>query len=271
MKYYYLNEQKEVQGPFTAEQMRRMLVEGIIDGHTPASAEGGSGWQQLALLDLSDTPAPPVPEPAAELGACPHCGAMLVAAAVPAVCPHCGRTLHPGTEDLWQNAVYAFKQMFNYRGRATRREYWSFTLFSMIVQYGFSFINGILVGATMRVDPHTTSSSGELAAGIVAAPLISMLISLVLTVASLGVTVRRMHDTGHSGWWVAAPFACLLLVLPGIFLFSIAHDPGMMLGIFGLVAALATLGCSLYVLIQMLMPSQCGPNKYGPSLLFPRG
>lgn len=269
MKYYYLNEQKEVQGPFTAAEMRRMMVEGVIDGHTLASMEGGSGWQQLALLDLTDEAAPSVP--AAELGACPHCGTALVAAEVPAECPHCGKALHPGTEDLAQNAWYAFKQSFNYRGRATRREYWSFMLFSLIVQYGVPFILGGITGIMVNVDSLEGNNLHSPSAAIWVVMILSVLIQLTLLVSSLGVTVRRLHDTGHSGWWVAVTFCCMLSFPVSLALAGFADDTRMVMGTI-LILLILAVGCaSLFIFILTLCASQRGPNKYGPSLLYPHG
>lgn len=269
MKYYYLNEQKEVQGPFTAAEMRRMMVEGVIDGHTLASMEGGSGWQQLALLDLTDEAAPSVP--AAELGACPHCGTALVAAEVPAECPHCGKALHPGTEDLAQNAWYAFKQSFNYRGRATRREYWSFMLFSLIVQYGVPLILGGIAGIMVNVDSISKNGMDSPPAAIWVVIVLSVLIQLTLLVSSLGVTVRRLHDTGHSGWWVAVTFCCRLSFPVSLALAGFAGDTRMIMGTILILLILAVVCASLFIFIQTLCPSQRGPNQYGPSLLYPRG
>ena len=268
MQYYYLNEQKEVQGPFSAEQMRCMLADGTLDGQTLASEEGGSGWRPLDSLHLPGGVAPEVL--AAVLGGCPHCKTTLVGAEVPAVCPHCGKHLHPGTENLWENAVYAYKQMFNFRGRATRREFWSFYLFSSLVAFALNILGG--VGEVINAVPDGNDAVLMLV-GIVliVVGLLLLLFQLSLILAELAVTVRRLHDTGHCGWWAVAPFACLLVEIPvAIILADSAHDSGMMLGIFVLVAALGILGFGLYLLIQMLMPSQCGPNKYGPSVLFPR-
>lgn len=69
--YYYLDEQKTVQGPFTAAEMRRLVKDGTIDARTPASEEGGSGWRALAEINL------PEEAPAETLGGCPHCNAIL--------------------------------------------------------------------------------------------------------------------------------------------------------------------------------------------------
>jgi uncharacterized membrane protein YhaH (DUF805 family) len=62
-----------------------------------------------------------------------------------------------------------------WQGRATRSEYWYFYLFMLIC---------MVVAAVI-------DSNGYLA----------VLVVLGLTLPQLAVTVRRLHDTGRSGWW----------------------------------------------------------------------
>ena len=267
MNYYYLNEQREVQGPFTAEQMRRMMADGTINGNTLASEAGGANWRPLDSLHLEGDAAPETREypeaSSAVLGTCPYCGTMLVAEQVPPNCPHCGKPLHPGTESLWQNAVHAFQKYATFRGRATRREYWSFVLFSFLVHLATVIVLNMLV-----VLAATAGSAGALEA---LPDTVDTLFTIVFFLPTLAVTVRRLHDTGHTGWWAVAPYGSILLLIPLAVLAYTAHDAGMALGVSMIVIAMAILGIAIYIFIQTLMPSQHGPNKYGPSLLFPRG
>ena len=66
-----------------------------------------------------------------------------------------------------------------FSGRARRSEYWWFTLFN------------ILVSAVADAITLATHSSVP-----------TLLVTLALFLPALGVTVRRLHDTGRSGWWV---------------------------------------------------------------------
>jgi uncharacterized membrane protein YhaH (DUF805 family) len=72
-----------------------------------------------------------------------------------------------------------FAQYATFIGRSSRSAYWWWWLFSLIV-----------VVATVLVD---------LALGT---RIISGLVSLALLLPDLSVLVRRLHDTGHSGWWI---------------------------------------------------------------------
>jgi uncharacterized membrane protein YhaH (DUF805 family) len=81
----------------------------------------------------------------------------------------------------WYLTVLKKYAVFN--GRARRKEYWYFILFSIIVSVILSILDAILL------------SMG--APGVT-----SVLYSLAVILPSLGVMIRRLHDTGRSGWWV---------------------------------------------------------------------
>lgn len=72
-----------------------------------------------------------------------------------------------------------------FQGRARRKEYWMFTLFSFLIYIALATIDGIL------------GMGGEGGAG-----LFTMLYSLAVLLPSLAVAIRRLHDTGRSGWWL---------------------------------------------------------------------
>lgn len=72
-----------------------------------------------------------------------------------------------------------------FSGRARRSEYWWFTLFAIVV--------GIVASG---IDTALGSSPAD-GTGVVGG-----LVGLALLLPSLTVQVRRLHDTGRSGWWV---------------------------------------------------------------------
>lgn len=75
-----------------------------------------------------------------------------------------------------------FSQYVGFAGRARRSEFWYFYLFTIIV----SIIASVLQRAV------SNSSSG----------VITGIVGLALILPSLAVGVRRLHDTGRSGWWI---------------------------------------------------------------------
>ncbi|KGI77698.1 DUF805 domain-containing protein [Oleiagrimonas soli] len=78
------------------------------------------------------------------------------------------------------------KKYFVFDGRARRMEYWMFQLFNTIA-YIVLFLLAMLLGM------HTNRHGLNLLTGLYA---------LAVFLPSLGVTVRRLHDTGRSGWWI---------------------------------------------------------------------
>ena len=99
-------------------------------------------------------------------------------------------------------------------GRARRKEYWLFTLFNMIIAY-------VLLAIDYLVGTDYGSNMG----------LLYTLYILATLLPSLAVFVRRLHDTGRSGWW-----------------FFIGFVP--------LVGA-------IILIVFMVLDSQSGSNKYG--------
>ncbi len=96
----------------------------------------------------------------------------------------------------------------NFEGRAVRAEYWYWVLFVVLVSLVASFADA-MVGTVV---------------------VISTIASLILLLPGIAVAVRRLHDSGKTGWnmlWGLLPF--------GVF----------------------------YVLYLMLRPSTTGENAYG--------
>lgn len=103
-----------------------------------------------------------------------------------------------------------------FSGRARRSEYWFFILFYTIFNLVLSYIDAI--AGLMIVE------------GL---GILSTILGLGLLLPTIGVTIRRLHDSGKSGWW---------------FLF-------MMIPLLGWVVGL----------IFMVLGSSEGENKYGPN------
>jgi len=89
----------------------------------------------------------------------------------------------------------------DWSGRSNRPEYWFFSLYASIIMLVLTGIDN-LIGYTFWnwIDPFGTPNTGILG-------LIFMLGTLP---ASLSVTVRRLHDRGHSSRWI------LGMVVPGL-------------------------------------------------------
>jgi uncharacterized membrane protein YhaH (DUF805 family) len=102
------------------------------------------------------------------------------------------------------------KKYVEFDGRARRTEYWMFALVNFIVSLVLAFLLGRVLGG-----------------------VIPALYSLAVLLPSIAVTIRRLHDTGRTGWW------WLIVFVPVI--------------------------GWIVLLIFMVLDSDAGENQYGPS------
>ena len=84
----------------------------------------------------------------------------------------------------WYLAV--LKKYADLSGRARRMEYWMFSLINLLIICGL-----VIVDATLGFE------IGEEELG-----LLSSIYVLAVLIPSLAVSVRRLHDSDRTGWWV---------------------------------------------------------------------
>jgi len=77
----------------------------------------------------------------------------------------------------------------NFEGRARRSEYWYFALFNFIISSILQLID-YAIGTDIGI--------------------LGSIYSLAVFVPSLAVLVRRLHDTGKSGWYVLLVFFIII-------------------------------------------------------------
>ncbi len=106
--------------------------------------------------------------------------------------------------DYFKDVV--FNKYAQFDGRARRSEFWYFVLINMLIQ--------LVVGGL-----------GEMMGSFLFQGL-SGLISLALLVPGIAVAVRRLHDTGRSGWnllWALLPIVGAVIL---IVFYAKDSDPG---------------------------------------------
>ena len=103
-----------------------------------------------------------------------------------------------------------------FSGRARRKEYWMFALFNLIIC--------IVLGVIEAIAGIAPEGDQSVLAGIY---------SLAVLIPAIAVSVRRLHDTNHSGPW--------------------------------LLIALVPLIGPIILLVFMVQDSQQGDNQYGPN------
>lgn len=82
----------------------------------------------------------------------------------------------------------AFKKYAVFSGRSGRKEYWLFFLFNLIIN---------VVSVVIQLYLSKPSPIVALVTG-----LVFMAYSLAALIPGLALTVRRLHDTNHSAWWL---------------------------------------------------------------------
>jgi uncharacterized membrane protein YhaH (DUF805 family) len=99
-----------------------------------------------------------------------------------------------------------------FNGRARRSEYWWFYLFVSLL-----YLAAVAVEAVLGI----------------ATPILQLIVIAAILIPMLAVSVRRLHDTGRSAWWLLISFVPLI---GGIWMF-----------------------------VLTVLDSEPGENEYGPS------
>lgn len=104
------------------------------------------------------------------------------------------------------------KKYMVFTGRSRRTEYWTFTLINIAIAFIISVLGSIL---------------GSIA-GILATILgiVSLLFTLAMLLPGIAVGIRRLHDTGRSGWWMLIGLVPLVGVLILIYFLVLDSQPG---------------------------------------------
>jgi uncharacterized membrane protein YhaH (DUF805 family) len=118
-------------------------------------------------------------------------------------------------KSFWSN--YA-----TFKGRARRSEYWFIQLFLVLTNLAVAVIDFVLMD--FDVDRFIANGGGG---------IVGLIWILVTIVPALAVLVRRLHDTGKSGWWA------LFILLP--------------------------VAGAIVLLVFTVEDSTPGANQYGPS------
>lgn len=104
--------------------------------------------------------------------------------------------------------IKAFRQYADFSGRASRQEFWMFVLFNLLFAMAWALVAGLLTGLLGDSFDHDSDRL------IFMYKLIAIYYA-VTTVPAMAVGVRRLHDTGRSGWWM---LVCLIPFVGGIWL-----------------------------------------------------
>lgn len=91
-----------------------------------------------------------------------------------------------------------------FEGRSRRSEYWYFVLFNFIISIFLAVVDGML------------GTFG----------LLQGIYCLAVLIPGLAVSVRRLHDTGRSGWWLLIAFVPIIGAIALIVFMALDGTPG---------------------------------------------
>jgi uncharacterized membrane protein YhaH (DUF805 family) len=134
-----------------------------------------------------------------------------------------------------ESIVQALRKYADFKGRASRSEFWCFLAFVVVAQAVAGFV-GLLFGV---------------------GPALSGIVGALLIIPQLSVAVRRLHDVGKSGRELLVP-CVMFLAIPLAFAFR---------GLLPQIVALGFLGMTLIVFANLLRlflkKGSTVPNRYG--------
>ena len=116
----------------------------------------------------------------------------------------------PSLLDLAISAVKHKYLLFN--GRASRKEFWAVMLFSVLISFALQLLYtlGFAISDNLGL--------------LLALPFV--IFALGMVIPQLAVSVRRLHDTDKSGWWLVLGFIPIFGTIALIVLFSLASSEG---------------------------------------------
>ncbi len=170
-----------------------------------------------------------------------------------------------------------FKNYANFKGKASRSEFWYWVLFTILLSLVLGTIETVIWPAA-QIDSEDLEA--VLNATLSAPTPLTSLANLVLFIPGLSVTARRFHDAGYSGKWLLlllVPVAYSIFAIVGVVALAVEYfGAGMpsvdeipvevMMSMIFLIAPIFALGFAVFVIhmIFALKPTRSfyDGNKY---------
>jgi uncharacterized membrane protein YhaH (DUF805 family) len=128
----------------------------------------------------------------------------------------------------------------DFRGRVHRQEFWYYILAYVVIY--------IVLG---------------IAQSVFSTHVLTGLYSLGLLLPTLGISVRRLHDTDRSGWWVL--LGAVPLVLLGLLTsFAMITGAYTMMFLTATLLPILSLAAAALLIYWYAQPGMAGQNQYGP-------
>lgn len=164
-----------------------------------------------------------------------------------------------------------FRNYFNFRGKASRSQFWYWVLFTVLL----SLVLGVVEGSIWPAPTASEDWMRNLEQSLAQPTPLTSFASLALLIPNLAVTARRFHDAGYSAKWLLlqiAPLAYGLLATVGAVGILYNVPPGQalssqdLMSLIFLVVPILALSAAIFVLffVIALRPSRSfyDGNKY---------
>jgi uncharacterized membrane protein YhaH (DUF805 family) len=96
---------------------------------------------------------------------------------------------------MFQSIAMTFSKYFEFKGRATRKEFWTFYVFLLILLFTLNLIEGFLSGIGLG------NFNG-----------LANIVSLITFIPNISCAVRRIRDTGKNVWFALFPIVNFILL-----------------------------------------------------------
>ena len=159
--------------------------------------------------------------------------------------------------DLAHRAWRPLGRLLNVKGRTAPGDFWPY----------MGLLFAIYVVGFVLVFP------GRPFFGILPGVPAMFALTLILILLACAAVIRRLHDVGWSGWWMAAYtiLASAFIIFVVRLRYVITHQPfdpssDLLFRLFPILAIfmLITNCIGLLILVVCVLPGTAGPNKYGP-------
>ena len=146
---------------------------------------------------------------------------------------------------LWRNFAETFTDHYtDFSGRVGREQFWYYVLVYVVVGFGVSIVGGIApFGGGLRA-----------------------LYGLVLFLPTVGITARRLQDTGRSGnwaWLLAVPIGVIVILTVFAIITVLTLGLGAVLFLLTPLLSLASLAAIAVLIYFCAEQGDAGPNAYG--------
>lgn len=151
----------------------------------------------------------------------------------------------------------------DFSGRSRRMEFWMFILFQFIVNMVFVVLMMALGGLALMADGGGMQNVAAAGGVVLVLYVLNMLFALVLLIPNIAVSIRRLHDTNRTGWWLLAPILPYGVSIVFIVLATLVPDLAIVAGIVAVVGIVAFLGLGIMLLVFYFLDGTPGPNRFG--------